>query len=339
MIGKAAHICAAAPGRGSRRYDASMTSEERRDINNAIWLCATHADLIDRDEATYTVESLHAMKQKREAICAAAVRSGTGAIIGAGLLAIGPEIVCTGDIQGISASSWTIHLRHFVVGDMHGLISFIGGFAALPVAGRYVLSNELGEGRVITDAPVLTKREDGGYLVLCQVEARFPRVDVQNLGSDMALHPVTRDLYVENGNIARVSNLAYLPQKVEATLSMQQGENVFAPGFGVRFFEYFKTFRGSPWLDFLLMLDVVRQASIPFTDSILGNAYLPLKCVTRVRGVELISDTVTDHRLPVRVDFDVQGLGRWQRDISVYMPTREQMDERAKLIAESPFRF
>jgi hypothetical protein len=51
MTGKAAHIHAAAPG--GRRYLASMTPYERRDISNGIWLCSHHADLIDDDAATY----------------------------------------------------------------------------------------------------------------------------------------------------------------------------------------------------------------------------------------------------------------------------------------------
>ena len=57
-IGKAAHIHAAAPGPGARRYLASMSREQRTHITNAIWLCATHADLIDRDEVTYTADVL-----------------------------------------------------------------------------------------------------------------------------------------------------------------------------------------------------------------------------------------------------------------------------------------
>jgi hypothetical protein len=52
MTGKAAHIHGAASGPGSRRYLSSMTPEERKDISNAIWLCAYHADLIDHDEVT-----------------------------------------------------------------------------------------------------------------------------------------------------------------------------------------------------------------------------------------------------------------------------------------------
>jgi hypothetical protein len=113
-IGKAAHICGAASGPGSRRYDASMTPEERASIDNAIWLCADHADLIDRDEVTYSVETLRAVKREHAASCAKGVRLGKSHDLGAGLLAIGPDRICTGDIQNVSAASWTLHLKHFV---------------------------------------------------------------------------------------------------------------------------------------------------------------------------------------------------------------------------------
>ena len=63
-IGEAAHICAAAPG--GKRYDPTMTPEQRSSIDNCIWMCKTHARLIDRDETKYTVETLKAMKRKAE---------------------------------------------------------------------------------------------------------------------------------------------------------------------------------------------------------------------------------------------------------------------------------
>lgn len=59
-IGKAAHICAAAPG--GPRYDESMTREQRRGINNAIWLCGPCADKIDKDENAYKKELLYQWK-------------------------------------------------------------------------------------------------------------------------------------------------------------------------------------------------------------------------------------------------------------------------------------
>ena len=115
---------------------------------------------------------------------------------------------------------------------------------------------------------------------------------------------------------------------------MQRGESVFAPTAGIRFFEYFEAYRGSPWLNLLMTLDVIRHAAIPYTDGISKGPHTSLQCVTRVHGFELLSETPVDHRLPVRVDLEVQGVGRWQKDLSVFMPTKEQMDTRAKLQAK-----
>ncbi|MFM0718241.1 hypothetical protein PQQ73_18070 [Paraburkholderia strydomiana] len=67
-IGQAAHIAAAAPGPGSARYDASMTPEERSDIDNGIWLCQNCATMIDRDAARYTVTLLKEWKQQAEQV-------------------------------------------------------------------------------------------------------------------------------------------------------------------------------------------------------------------------------------------------------------------------------
>lgn len=61
-IGVAAHIAAASGGPGAARYDPTQTPEERRSIENGIWLCAADAKIIDDDPATYTVQLLHAWK-------------------------------------------------------------------------------------------------------------------------------------------------------------------------------------------------------------------------------------------------------------------------------------
>lgn len=61
-IGEACHIAAAASGPGARRYDDGMTSEQRRSIENGIWMCRTHAKLIDSDENSFTPDLLHNWK-------------------------------------------------------------------------------------------------------------------------------------------------------------------------------------------------------------------------------------------------------------------------------------
>ncbi len=70
-IGVAAHICAAAPG--GPRYDSNMTPEERKDISNCIWMCQTHAHLIDTDEVKYTVALLQKWKLEAEESASAAL--------------------------------------------------------------------------------------------------------------------------------------------------------------------------------------------------------------------------------------------------------------------------
>jgi len=64
LLGKAAHITAASP-RGPR-YDPNLTSEARRDESNGIWLCADHADHVDRDEEYFTVKMLRKWKEDAE---------------------------------------------------------------------------------------------------------------------------------------------------------------------------------------------------------------------------------------------------------------------------------
>lgn len=326
IIGDAAHICAAAGGPGSRRYDPDMTPEQRSAIENGIWLCATHARLVDRDEVTFDAAALRAMKQEREAACARALRLGSNMNTSSQLFAIGPGIICTGDCFSVSETAWAFNLEHFIVGDRLSLATYIGEFSRSPAEARYVLSSEQGDGRVLSGAPTLT-REASGFRVLCPMAPSFLRVGVQNLGSDMALHPETDDLYVNaSGDIARVSGADYLPQRVQTVLSLQQGESPFHPTLGVRFFEYLETFKDSPWLERLLMLDVVRQASIPFEDMLNKRLDTALRCVTHVRRLEVLSYVPARNRIPMRIELDVQGLGRWQGDVQVYIPTKEQMD-------------
>ena len=68
-IGEAAHIKAASPG--GPRYDPTQSPEERKSIENGIWLCCNCAKLIDADTNKFTVEVLlqwksQAMERQRK---------------------------------------------------------------------------------------------------------------------------------------------------------------------------------------------------------------------------------------------------------------------------------
>jgi hypothetical protein len=59
-IGVAAHITAAASG--GPRYDSSLSSEQRKSIENGLWLCQNCSKLIDTDAQRYSVEMLRRWK-------------------------------------------------------------------------------------------------------------------------------------------------------------------------------------------------------------------------------------------------------------------------------------
>ena len=63
-IGEAAHICAAA--QGGPRYDGTMTTEERRSVENGIWLCGVCARAVDSKDSIFTVDELRDWKRRTD---------------------------------------------------------------------------------------------------------------------------------------------------------------------------------------------------------------------------------------------------------------------------------
>ena len=74
ITGVAAHICAAAEG--GPRYDKNMTPDERKSVENCIWMCQTHAKLIDTDTSTYSAELLRKWKADAEKNASMALANG-----------------------------------------------------------------------------------------------------------------------------------------------------------------------------------------------------------------------------------------------------------------------
>ena len=320
MIGKAAHIHSAAAGSGARRHLPSMSREERIHITNAIWLCATHADLIDRDEVTFTAEMLRVMKAEHEARCAQKQRNPTAADEApADLIAIGPDLVFVGEFLGVENDVWSIHLRSFVDGDIHSLTMLVDGYNQIAAIDRYVLVNALGDGRALSGRPSVIREPAGGYTIRCPISPSADRISATQLPKSWALSD-DHDLVARDGNWAMVSGLDALPQQVKTCLSHQRGESPFHGDAGTRLAEYYKSLAGSPWLDRYLKLELIRQAAIPYLHPTGAQQYTPLMCVQRVFGIEILADAPTGKWLPISVDLDVKGVGRWQHSLSVCIP-------------------
>ncbi|MBV9174691.1 MAG: hypothetical protein JOZ81_31905 [Chloroflexi bacterium] len=65
VTGEVCHIKAASPD--GPRYDPSQSDEERHAFDNLLLMCPAHHKVIDDDEEAYSVDRLHALKQRHEA--------------------------------------------------------------------------------------------------------------------------------------------------------------------------------------------------------------------------------------------------------------------------------
>ena len=318
-VGVAAHINSAAKG---RRYDPNMPPESRGDIRNGIWLCSTHSVEIDRDEAKYTVAVLRQMKEEHERFIADELNVGRGCFRGSDLIAVGPDIVGVGELLGTSGKEWSVRIDHFVEGDLRALIDFSERFDAIDPYHRYLLDTSLGDGRQLAKGP--TWRRVGASIELnCTVDERFPRVDVHKLGQTMATN-AANDLFIANGNIALVSGLDSLPQRIKNSLSMLQGESPLHPRAGSRLKEYFDAFEQSPWLQHWVKLEVVRLACIPYYDRAQQKAYPLVPSVLQVLEVEQITPGRATQWQDFRFKLNVEGVGAWEQVIAIFVPQGER---------------
>ena len=295
-----------------------MTAEERKDINNGIWLCSNHSIEIDRDDKSYSADSLREMKASRESTASKNLSSNSSNCHSYELFEIGPSVIISGDLVKAGKLEWKIKIEHFVIGEITSLINFIDYFDELDSYSRYIISNQVGDGRSLIRSPEWEK-VDGKYYVTCFIDKSFPRKPANKLGTDIALND-DHDIFVVNGNLAMVSGIEALPQKIKTCLSMMQGESPFHPNYGSRLNQFYKDYKGTPWLSSLFKLDVIRLASIPYSDPLSRNEkYLPLACVNRVDSIQIIDSERKDKWVPIEFSLEIEGLGKWNKRIPIFV--------------------
>lgn len=323
MIGVAAHISAAAPGPGARRYNPALTPNERASFENGIWLCQSCSVIIDRDEVTYSIPALQEMKRNHEASRKLTSKPEKTDVLD-DIIAIGPNIISVGEFTGVDSTGWKARIKHFIIGDALDLINFSSDFTNVPVDERYVLMNALGNGRLLSGAPSISRSENE-YVVVFPILASAPRISAHNIGTSMAISRETGDIFTIDGKIAQVSGLNSLRQNIEGCLGLAYGDNVFHPKAGTRISQFYRDFSASTWLCRLIKIEIIRLAAIPRKDKLSKTNNPPLLCVDRVREVEISEKQLTNQRLPVRISCDVHGVGYWEHEIGIFIYTDEQL--------------
>ncbi len=315
-VGIASHITAAAPGPGARRYDPSLTSEERSDIENGIWLCRGCDGIVDRDAVRFPAETLKRIRRDHTEFA----RLGTRIETEVGLIAIGPNIVAGGQVVRYDASSIVLHLAFFLQGSADDLFAFVRRFDAQAPLSRYVLLSELGLGGLLAEAPEVA-REGAAWSMRFQWLPDARRRPAPELAG-MSRH---------TGKM--ISGDECWTQTFEAVLE-QPPRTWFADlEGGSHLSELYEALRGSTWFEHLVKCELIRLACIPAPAR--GGREIsespPLVCVNRVRGVRIPDATLDDERLRLEVDLDLEGQGRWTGDLSLYVHSQEALrTERAK---------
>ncbi|MBV4460836.1 hypothetical protein KVG96_23025 [Pseudomonas sp. COR58] len=295
-----------------------MTSAQRKHISNGIWMCKIHARLVDVDASAYPIAKLRNMKIEHEArikLEMTGLRPGSQVF---DLIAVGPSVVFVGELAAVEQRTWSFRVEHFVIGDLNELITYIEQFDVINPYDKFVLVNELGDGRELVSAPSWAKSA-GNCLISVPIAASAPKTDVNRLPLDLALND-GHDLFFVNGGIATVSGLDALPQKIKTCLSTSQGESWFAPTFGTRIREYTVDFFDSPWLSRLIKLEVIRMAAIPYSDSVgISPPAPPLRCVRVVKTIDQIDSKGQDGWFKFRFHLDIEGLGEWTSEIPIFI--------------------
>ena len=310
MIGIAAHICAAAPGAGARRYDATMTPEERSHIDNGIWLCANCSVLIDRDDERFTVENLRNIKRDHER----SRQIGPADPISDGdIVAIGPDMIAVGRIIRSDANGLRVRIVHFVSGSARELWSLSRDFDRWPVERRYVLSNELGYGGLLAIPPAV-EHTDNGYDVtfsLGQAIRRRSAIDTY------------KTMNVKTGGW--IEGLDAYIQLFEHALGMAHGTWFARIKSGSDISDLYWRYKDSSWFSRLVKTEMIRLSSIPSAHAAGAEPQTPLAVVNTVNRVDIPTFELDNQYLAINVDFDLEGIGKWSHTLSVFIYTPEQL--------------
>ncbi|WP_256591667.1 hypothetical protein [Pseudomonas sp. HMWF006] len=309
MVGVAAHIAAAAPGSGARRYDPDMTPSERSHIDNGIWLCGTCSVLIDRDERRFSVSYLKELKYQHEASRRIHGQGGTDS---EEIIAIGPHLIAVGSVMQSNPEGTRVRISHFLRGTIRDLWSLSQDLNKWPHERRYVLLNELGYGGLMVEAPSI-ERTNQGYEVQFTLQAQIQRRDTNQIKTSCA------------NTLKMLTGLEACVQIIESTLGMACGTWFADLEQGTDVSDLYWRYFGSPWFSGLVMMEMIRLSSVPSKPRRGSDVITPMACVNRINRVEVPTFDLINQRLSISVDIELEGIGNWKGMLSIYISTAEDL--------------
>lgn len=309
-LGEAAHIYAASEN--GPRFNPAMSQDERKSIENAIWLCRQHARLIDIDYTNYSASTLVQWKKIAENKAYNNLKDCNHELESLEtLVSLGNGIIFTGIWKSVNGNNWTFRVGDFIVGSINDLKEF-----SVKPFDDFILVESQGDGRKLVNSFRWALVEDE-YEIVVSVKDKALRIDPNTVGGDIALGK-DGDLLIENGGFKMVSGIERAKQTVLLTLSTRPGDIRYAPMSGSFFSKYYELYRGNiALLNKMLKLELIRLISIPTEFN--GNVKPDLNFINRVIDVEVRDLSLEKGMLPISFKLEWGNGSYWEGILNIFI--------------------
>ncbi len=316
-LGEAAHINAASPK--GPRFDEAMASEQRKSIDNGIWMCRHHARIIDSDYFNYSSATLKQWKRLAEEETYRLLKELERDEIKkpTTLIAIGQEIVFEGIWKAVNNGNWIFEVEQFILGNENKLIDFNN--SQNKNLDRYIVIETQGDGRVIK-GELNWEFVDGKYQISLKVEEKSPRT------TPYGMKDLSHQFEIENGDLKLVEGEECAKQTIVLTLSTDLGDMWYSPTFGSFFSAYYWAFKDNKELLLrLLKLEITRLISIPHQDSFDKEKRPPLDFINRVIDIRIVNIEIENYQIPIQLRLEWGDGKLWEDVIGIYIKPKEEI--------------
>jgi len=327
-LGEAAHIHAAAPN--GPRYEEKMTTEDRKSIDNGVWMCRQHARMIDSDFINYSAATLRQWKIIAEAETYESLREieKIKRKPPTTLVAIGKEVIFEGIWKAVKEDNWIFEVHNFLVGDENMLTYF--NEVNRDSRDKYFVVESQGDGRLI-DGNLNWEKGKENLEISFKVEDKTTRTTPYHLTD------ISAGFEFENGDIKLVKGEECAKQMIMITLSTDFGDMWYSPSFGSYFSMYYWACKDDyEILKRLIKLEITRLISIPQKESVtsdgkpaldfLNDDKRPsLDFINRVIEVDILSKEIENDRILILLRLEWGDGKFWEDKINIYIKPEKEI--------------
>lgn len=316
-VGEAAHIYSAAPN--GPRNNPNLTTEQRASIENGIWMCKTHARLIDVDETNYSAETLLKWKVDAENSVRERLETLEKEVVPIPLTLVMLDIKLIVRCRWIyvKEETWKFRVYEFVEGDLPKLKEHVSGISSKPDWNRYVVVESQGDGRVLKSASI--ELDTDGYILCCDLHPKLPRTSPHDVGGDLAMDD-DGDLLIADGDFATVHGMDCAIKIIRTNLCWEFGWWA-NPHLGSNFTNIYKSYHNSEaLLNSIVKLEMVRLLTVPAPKGLFdndSNGGAELSFINRINWVKVQPYDDTKPFLPIIVSLEWGNHETWEGELKI----------------------